>query len=138
VSLLSPPPLPPSPQRRPGQPRSAPSRRVALPAALMALVAFWLSTALTTTHRGAVTVLGRPTRFRFPAQLGRASSPGHGPGRSPARLTARRDGGMSTAEYAVGTVAAVAFAGVLYAVVSSSATRDMITSVVQRALTLPF
>jgi hypothetical protein len=45
---------------------------------------------------------------------------------------------MSTAEYAVGTVAAVAFAGVLYAVVSSSATRSLMVSVVQRALTLPF
>jgi len=48
------------------------------------------------------------------------------------------DAGMSTAEYAVGTVAAVAFAGVLYAVVSSSATRDLVTSIVHRALTLPF
>jgi hypothetical protein len=45
---------------------------------------------------------------------------------------------MSTAEYAVGTVAAVAFAGVLYAVISSPATRDVISSVVQRALAIPF
>ena len=50
----------------------------------------------------------------------------------------RRDAGMSTAEYAVGTVAAVAFAGVLYAVVRSSATHDLMMSVVRRALTLPF
>jgi hypothetical protein len=49
-----------------------------------------------------------------------------------------RDAGMSTAEYAVGTVAAVAFAGVLYAVISSPATRDVISSVVQRALAIPF
>ncbi|WP_242423978.1 DUF4244 domain-containing protein [Frankia sp. EI5c] len=48
------------------------------------------------------------------------------------------DAGMSTAEYAVGTLAAVAFAGVLYAVVSSSATRSLISSVVQRALTVSF
>ncbi|OHV32980.1 MULTISPECIES: DUF4244 domain-containing protein [Pseudofrankia] len=54
------------------------------------------------------------------------------------RNAAGRDAGMSTAEYAVGTVAAVAFAGVLYAVVSSSATQEMIMSVVRRALTLPF
>ncbi|ONH26240.1 DUF4244 domain-containing protein [Pseudofrankia asymbiotica] len=54
------------------------------------------------------------------------------------RDAAGRDAGMSTAEYAVGTVAAVAFAGVLYAVVSSSATHEMIMSVVRRALTLPF
>ena len=44
---------------------------------------------------------------------------------------------MSTAEYAVGTLAAVAFAGVLYAVISSSATRDLISSVVERALSVP-
>ncbi len=49
-----------------------------------------------------------------------------------------RDAGMSTAEYAVGTVAAVAFAGVLYAVISSPATRDIIASVVERALSVPF
>ncbi|ETA02598.1 hypothetical protein CcI156_01725 [Frankia sp. CcI156] len=49
-----------------------------------------------------------------------------------------RDHGMSTAEYAVGTLAAVAFAGVLYAVVSSSATRSLVSSVVQRALTVAF
>ncbi|OHV22317.1 hypothetical protein BBK14_25565 [Parafrankia soli] len=48
------------------------------------------------------------------------------------------DAGMSTAEYAVGTLAAVAFAGVLYAVISSSATRSLISSVVQRALTVTF
>lgn len=55
------------------------------------------------------------------------------------RLTGHPDDrGMSTAEYAVGTLAAVAFAGVLYAVVSSSATRSLITSVVQRALTTSF
>lgn len=48
------------------------------------------------------------------------------------------DAGMSTAEYAVGTLAAVAFAGVLYAVVSSSATKSLIASVVQRALSVSF
>jgi hypothetical protein len=48
------------------------------------------------------------------------------------------DAGMSTAEYAVGTVAAVAFAGVLYAVVSSPKTRDIIASIIERALTIPF
>lgn len=60
------------------------------------------------------------------------------PRRSPRRPATRADAGMSTAEYAVGTLAAVAFAGVLYAVVSSSTTREMISSVVQRALTVAF
>jgi hypothetical protein len=54
------------------------------------------------------------------------------------RNTAARDLGMSTAEYAVGTLAAVAFAGVLYAVVTSSATRALVSSVVQRALSVSF
>lgn len=62
----------------------------------------------------------------------------HGGSRAERRASRPRDAGMSTAEYAVGTVAAVAFAGVLYAVVSSSATHDLIMSVVRRALTLPF
>lgn len=48
-----------------------------------------------------------------------------------------RDHGMSTAEYAVGTLAAVAFAGVLYAVVSSEKTRNLISSVVEHALSVP-
>ena len=55
----------------------------------------------------------------------------------PAAGAGRGDAGMSTAEYAVGTVAAVAFAGVLYAVISSEATRNLIASVVERALSVP-
>jgi hypothetical protein len=45
---------------------------------------------------------------------------------------------MSTAEYAVGTVAACGFAGALWAVVTSPAMRRMLASVVQRALALGF
>ncbi len=44
------------------------------------------------------------------------------------------DAGMSTAEYAVGTVAAVAFAVVLYKVVRSSAVSSALASIVQSAL----
>jgi len=44
------------------------------------------------------------------------------------------DRGMSTAEYAVGTVAAVAFAVVLYKVVRSSAVSSALSSVVRSAL----
>jgi hypothetical protein len=46
------------------------------------------------------------------------------------------DAGMSTAEYAVGTVAACGFAAVLWGVVHSSAVSSMLQSVVERALTL--
>ena len=41
---------------------------------------------------------------------------------------------MSTAEYAVGTVAAVAFAAVLYKVISSDAVRDALSHIVTSAL----
>jgi hypothetical protein len=41
---------------------------------------------------------------------------------------------MTTAEYAVGTLAAVAFAGVLYKVVRSDAVAAMLTTLVQSAL----
>ena len=44
------------------------------------------------------------------------------------------DRGMSTAEYAVGTIAAVAFAGVLYFVVTSDAVSSALTSIVVDAL----
>jgi Protein of unknown function (DUF4244) len=46
----------------------------------------------------------------------------------------RSDAGMNTAEYAVGTLAAVAFAGVLLAVLRSDAIRNALQDVVERAL----
>jgi glycerol uptake facilitator-like aquaporin len=48
------------------------------------------------------------------------------------------DDGMSTAEYAIGTIAAAAFAAVLYAVVSGDSIVTALTSLVQRALTATF
>lgn len=50
------------------------------------------------------------------------------------RETYRRDEGMTTAEYAVGLIAAVAFAGVLYKIVTSSAVAAALTTIVKRAL----
>jgi Protein of unknown function (DUF4244) len=44
------------------------------------------------------------------------------------------DRGMTTAEYAVGTVAAVAFAAVLYKVVRSGAVQSALSSIIQSAL----
>lgn len=52
-----------------------------------------------------------------------------------ARLrTEAADAGMSTAEYAVGTLAAVAFAGVLLKVVTGSNVLSALTAVIDRAL----
>jgi hypothetical protein len=48
------------------------------------------------------------------------------------------DSGMTTAEYAVGTVAACGFGGVLYKVLTSDAVIKLLTDIVRRALTLSF
>lgn len=59
--------------------------------------------------------------LRFLAQLDR-------------RDRAASDAGMSTAEYAVGTVAAVAFAVVLYKIVRSAAVSAALSSIITHAL----
>jgi hypothetical protein len=46
-----------------------------------------------------------------------------------------REAGMATAEYAVGTVAAAAFAVVLYKIVTGGQVSSLVTSIVKRALT---
>jgi Protein of unknown function (DUF4244) len=46
----------------------------------------------------------------------------------------RRDDGMTTAEYAVGLIAAVAFAGILYKVVTSGVVMTALTGIIKRAL----
>jgi hypothetical protein len=53
----------------------------------------------------------------------------------------RADGsdiGMSTAEYAVGTVAACGFGGILYKVLTSPEVLKILTDIIKRALTLVF
>ncbi|HEX3260854.1 MAG TPA: DUF4244 domain-containing protein [Pseudonocardia sp.] len=57
-----------------------------------------------------------------------------------ARLLARLrdDSGMSTVEYAIGTLAAAAFAAVLYAVVTGDSIVTALTGLVQRALQVAF
>ncbi len=46
--------------------------------------------------------------------------------------------GMSTAEYAVGTVAAAGFAGVLYKVITSGAVLELMRGIIARALKVAF
>lgn len=57
-----------------------------------------------------------------------------GRGRSPAQIEDDSEAGMATAEYAVGTVAAVAFAAVLFKVVQSPAVRTALSEIVTSAL----
>jgi len=46
--------------------------------------------------------------------------------------------GMSTAEYAIGTIAAAAFAAVLYTVVTGDSVVAALTSIIERALSVTF
>jgi uncharacterized protein DUF4244 len=54
------------------------------------------------------------------------------------RSRLRDDSGMSTVEYAIGTLAAAAFAAVLYAVVTGDSIVAALTGLVQRALQVAF
>lgn len=56
------------------------------------------------------------------------------PGRRRPRRGVRCDGGMSTAEYALGTVSAVAFAGVLYVILTGGTVTEVLTDIVVDAL----
>lgn len=53
-------------------------------------------------------------------------------------LRAAGDGGMSTAEYAVGTVAACGFAALLYKILTSDTVLHTLTDIIDRALHLGF
>jgi TRAP-type uncharacterized transport system fused permease subunit len=49
-------------------------------------------------------------------------------------VTGGREAGMSTAEYAVGTLAAVAFAGILLKVVTSPGVQSALSAIITKAL----
>ena len=48
------------------------------------------------------------------------------------------DSGMTTAEYAVGTIAACGFGGILYKILTSDEVVKMLKEILKRALTLNF
>ena len=50
----------------------------------------------------------------------------------------RDEEGMTTAEYAVGTVAACGFAGILYQLLTSDVVTKLLSDVIKRALTAIF
>ena len=54
------------------------------------------------------------------------------------RCRTAAEAGMSTAEYAVGTIAACGFAAVLYKIVTSGPVRTALTGVIEKALHAPF
>ncbi len=53
-----------------------------------------------------------------------------------AQLRQGREAGMSTAEYAVGTIAACAFAALLLLVIKSGAVEGLVTTVITTALSV--
>ena len=63
-----------------------------------------------------------------------AGRPGRGPARRWRVLHENGEAGMSTAEYAVGTVAACAFAAVLYKVVTGGSIITALTDLIDSAL----
>lgn len=48
----------------------------------------------------------------------------------------KEEDGMTTAEYAIGTIAAAAFAGVLLAVVKSGGIKSALTAIIKQALSI--
>ena len=50
------------------------------------------------------------------------------------RPALRGDAGMSTAEYAVGTIAAVAFATTLHGIVTGDSVKEALTGLIERGL----
>ena len=82
---------------------------------------------------------GRPLLPALPWQHGLPRTPHRAvrtEGEVMRRLRERfqRDDGMTTAEYAMGIVAAVAFAGILYKVVTSGAVTAALTAIIKTAL----
>jgi len=80
----------------------------------------------TTLTARRIHVLGRSQKSAPPTPAGRL------------RRMLRDDRGMSTVEYAIGCVAAAAFAAVLYTVISGDSVVTALTQIVQRALTAGF
>ncbi|MFD3941273.1 DUF4244 domain-containing protein [Streptomyces sp. NPDC058579] len=54
------------------------------------------------------------------------------------RAAARGDAGMTTSEYAMGTIAAAGFATILYKIVTSGSVSGALESVIGKALDAPF
>lgn len=62
----------------------------------------------------------------------------HGDTRFRTTTRGRGDAGMSTAEYAIGTVAACAFAGLLLKILTSSEVSGLLSGVIKRAFSVVF
>lgn len=77
--------------------------------------------------------LSRPDRLNVPTLTRRRAERLFG---DQPVLTAGDDTGAATAEYAIATMAAVAFAGLLVVIMRSDEVRGILTDLVRRALTV--
>ena len=98
-------------------------------------------TALHTAVRAAVRAAGRAAVPAAGAAAGLAPLPDRVSATAPRlrplpRLRSLADAGMTTAEYAVGTLAACAFAAVLIAVVRSGAIKSALSGLITTALSI--
>jgi hypothetical protein len=75
---------------------------------------------------------------RVAARLGRiaSSAAARALGGERGRTDVARDAGMATAEYAIATIAAVGFAGLLVVVLRSGEVQELLLGLVRRALTV--
>lgn len=80
--------------------------------------------------RAVITAVGIPATVAWAVAVARAL------GRRLRAGGLAAEAGMTTAEYAVGTVAACAFAGLLLKIVTSSGVRDLLQSTIQHAFSL--
>lgn len=51
---------------------------------------------------------------------------------------ATQDAGMATAEYAIATLAAAAFGGILFTIITGDSVTSALTQIIQRALSVSF
>ncbi len=96
------------------------------------------ATAVRTAVRAVVRAAVSACR-RVAARLGRIASSAAGRAMGGARGRADvvpRDAGMATAEYAIATIAAVGFAGLLVVVLRSGEVQELLLGLVRRALTV--
>jgi len=84
---------------------------------------------------GAAGTAAGPHGTEVPADAG-GPAEGADARHAPGRLRLTGDAGMATAEYAIATVAAAGFAGLLILVLRSDEVREMLTSIVRGALSL--
>jgi hypothetical protein len=80
--------------------------------------------------------MSSPQKSSFPRRAWAWSRPRWLARRGPQRWRAQRDAGMTTAEYAIGTLAACGFAALLVTILRSGEVQGLLTGIIRRALSM--